>query len=119
MDKTLGNIFKGDKVIWMVFFFLCIISIVEVYSASAGLTYKGGHYWAPIVKHTGILLVGVFAMVVTLNIKCKYFKIVTPFLLVLSIIALITVLIAGQSLSLIHISEPTRRTERSRMPSSA
>lgn len=97
MDKTLGNIFKGDKVIWMVFFFLCIISIVEVYSASAGLTYKGGHYWAPIVKHTGILLVGVFAMVVTLNIKCKYFKIVTPFLLVISIIALITVLIAGQS----------------------
>lgn len=97
MDKTLGNIFKGDKVIWMVFFFLCIISIVEVYSASAGLTYKGGHYWAPIVKHTGILLVGVFAMVVTLNIKCKYFKIATPFLLVLSIIALITVLIAGQS----------------------
>lgn len=97
MDKTLGNIFKGDKVIWMVFFFLCIISIVEVYSASAGLTYKGGHYWAPIVKHTGILLVGVFAMVVTLNIKCKYFKIVTPFLLLLSIIALITVLIAGQS----------------------
>lgn len=97
MDKTLGNIFKGDKVIWMVFFFLCIISIVEVYSASAGLTYKGGHYWAPIVKHTGILLVGVFAMVVTLNIKCKYFKIVTPFLLLLSIIALVTVLIAGQS----------------------
>lgn len=97
MDKTLGNIFKGDKVIWMVFFFLCIISIVEVYSASAGLTYKGGHYWAPIVKHTGILLVGVFAMVVTLNIKCKYFKIVTPFLLVISIIALVTVLIAGQS----------------------
>lgn len=97
MDKTLGNIFKGDKVIWMVFFFLCIISIVEVYSASAGLTYKGGHYWAPIVKHTGILLVGVFAMVVTLNIKCKYFKIVTPFLLVLSIVALVTVLIAGQS----------------------
>lgn len=97
MDKTLGNIFKGDKVIWMVFFFLCIISIIEVYSASAGLTYKGGHYWAPIVKHTGILLVGVFAMVVTLNIKCKYFKIVTPFLLVISIIALVTVLIAGQS----------------------
>ena len=97
MDKTLGNIFKGDKVIWMVFFFLCIISVIEVYSASAGLTYKGGHYWAPIVKHTGILLVGVFAMVVTLNIKCKYFKIVTPFLLLIAVVALITVLLAGQS----------------------
>lgn len=97
MNKTLGNIFKGDKVIWMVFFFLCIISVIEVYSASAGLTYKGGHYWAPIVKHTGILLVGVFAMVVTLNIKCKYFKIVTPFLLLIAVVALITVLLAGQS----------------------
>ncbi|MBS5614670.1 MAG: FtsW/RodA/SpoVE family cell cycle protein [Prevotella buccalis] len=97
MDKTLGNIFKGDKVIWMVFFFLCIISVIEVYSASAGLTYKGGHYWAPIVKHTGILLVGVFAMVVTLNIKCKYFKIATPFLLLIAVVTLITVLLAGQS----------------------
>lgn len=97
MDKTLGNIFKGDKVIWMVFFFLCIISVIEVYSASAGLTYKGGHYWAPIVKHTGILLVGVFSMVVTLNIKCKYFKIVTPFLLLIAVVTLITVLLAGQS----------------------
>lgn len=97
MDKTLGNIFKGDKVIWMVFFFLCIISVIEVYSASAGLTYKGGHYWAPIVKHTGILLVGVFAMVVTHNIKCKYFKIVTPFLLLIAVVTLITVLLAGQS----------------------
>lgn len=97
MEKTLGNIFKGDKVIWMVFFFLCIISVIEVYSASAGLTYKGGSYWAPIVKHTGILLVGVFAMVVTLNIKCKYFKIATPFLLLLSVVTLVAVLVAGQS----------------------
>ena len=34
MNKKIGNIFKGDKVIWMVFFFLCMISIVEVFSAS-------------------------------------------------------------------------------------
>ena len=33
MNKKIGNIFKGDKVIWMVFFFLCMISIVEVFSA--------------------------------------------------------------------------------------
>ena len=26
INKTLGNLFKGDKVIWMVFFFLCLIS---------------------------------------------------------------------------------------------
>ena len=35
MNKKIGNIFKGDKVIWMVFCFLCMISIIEVYSASS------------------------------------------------------------------------------------
>ena len=43
-NKTIGNIFKGDKVIWMVFFFLCMISIVEVYSASSSLSYKSGNF---------------------------------------------------------------------------
>ncbi|MBM6992530.1 MAG: FtsW/RodA/SpoVE family cell cycle protein [Prevotella sp.] len=97
MNKKLGNIFKGDKVIWMVFFFLCLISIVEVFSASSGLTYKGGNYMAPIIKHILILAVGIFFMVVTLNIKCKYFKIATPILLILSVTTLIWVYFAGQA----------------------
>ena len=55
-NKSIGNIFKGDKVIWMVFFFLCMISIVEVYSASSSLSYKTGNYMAPVIRH--ILLFG-------------------------------------------------------------
>ena len=94
-NKTLGNIFKGDKVIWMIFFFLCMISIVEVYSASSSLSFKGGNYWSPIIKHAGILLVGTFMMVVVLNVKCKYFKLATPILLFISFFSLIWVLIAG------------------------
>lgn len=97
INKTLGNIFKGDKVIWMVFFFLCMISIVEVYSASSSLTYKSGQYALPIIKHSGFLLLGLLAMVVTLNIKCKYFKILTPFLLFLSVVLLLWALIAGHN----------------------
>ncbi|MBQ6208934.1 MAG: FtsW/RodA/SpoVE family cell cycle protein [Prevotella sp.] len=97
MEKKIGNIFKGDKVIWMVFFFLCIISIVEVYSASSQLTYKSGSYLAPVIKHGGILVVGIFCMIITLNIGCRYFKIATPFLLLFSIATLLWVIIAGQS----------------------
>ena len=98
MDKkTLSNIFKGDKVIWMIFFFLCIISVVEVFSASSGLTYKSGSYFSPLIKHLGILLMGIFCMVITLNIKCKYFKILTPFMLDISFITLIWVFLEGQS----------------------
>lgn len=96
MNQKFNNIFKGDKVIWMVFFFLCIISVVEVFSASSGLTYKGGNYLAPIFKHCFILAVGFFCMVVTLNIKCKYFKIATPILIVISALTLIWVFFAGQ-----------------------
>ena len=97
MNKTLGNIFKGDKVVWMIFFFLCMISIVEVYSASSSLSYKGGNYWSPILKHSGLLAVGVFMMVVVLNIKCKYFKLATPIILPVSFILLIWLLVAGET----------------------
>ena len=48
MNNKLGNIFKGDKVIWMIFFFLCLVSIVEVFSASSFLTFRGGSYWGQI-----------------------------------------------------------------------
>lgn len=97
INKTLGNIFKGDKVIWMVFFFLCLISVVEVFSASSELTYKGGNYWAPALKHIGTLIFGIFFMVVTVNIPCRFFKIVTPFLLIISLVTLLWVDFNGQS----------------------
>ncbi len=95
MSKGIGNVFKGDKVIWMVFFFICVISVVEVFSASSSLSYKRGDYWSPMVKHTGILLLGLLFMIVTLNIKCKYFKVVTPLMILLSYALLIWVLIGG------------------------
>lgn len=96
-SKTLSNIFKGDKVIWMVFFFLCVISVIEVFSASSELTYKGGNYMAPILRHIGLLILGIASMVVTLNIQCKYFKIITPFLLLGSILLLLIVWVTGNA----------------------
>ena len=84
MNKKIGNIFKGDKVIWMVFFFLCMISIVEVFSASSNLTYKSQNYIGPIAFHTVTIVIGALVAVVTLNIPCRYFKLMTPFLLIIS-----------------------------------
>ena len=96
-NKTIGNIFKGDQVIWMIFFFLCMISIIEVYSASSSLTYKTGNYMAPVIRHIGLLGLGLLTMICMLKVKCKFFKIVTPFMLGLSFILLLWVLVAGQS----------------------
>jgi cell division protein FtsW len=99
MNKKIGNIFKGDKVIWMVFFFLCMISIVEVFSASSGLTYKSQNFISPILKHTGTIIMGLFIAVVTLNIPCKYFKLMTPFLLLISFATLLWVLAGGETIN--------------------
>lgn len=91
----IGNLFKGDKVIWMIFFILFVFSVVEVFSASSFLTYKGGSYWAPVTKHTFFFFIGTFLMIITLNIRCKFFKLATPFLIGISFIMLFWVLIAG------------------------
>ena len=89
MNKKLNNLFKGDKVIWMIFFFLCLVSIIEVFSASSFLTFKGGSYWGPLIKHTSFILFGLGAMICVLNIPCKYFKIVTFPLLLISLIMIL------------------------------
>ena len=95
MNKKIGRIFKGDKVIWMVFFFLCMISIVEVFSASSGLTYKSQNYIGPIAYHAFTIAAGVVVAIITLNIPCRYFKLMTPFLLLITAILLLIVMLGG------------------------
>lgn len=78
------NLFKGDKVIWIVFMFLCLISIVEVFSAASTLTYKSGDHWGPITQHCIFLMVGTVIVLLVHNIPYKWFKILPILLLPLS-----------------------------------
>ena len=99
MNKKLGNLFKGDKGIWTVFFFLCLISIIEVFSASSTLSYKSQNFMAPIIYHAGTLFFGLVITIVILNIQCRYFKLMTPILLFLSFATLLWVLAFGESIN--------------------
>jgi cell division protein FtsW len=99
MEKKIGNLFKGDKGIWTVFLFLCLISIVEVFSASSTLTYKTHNYMMPLIYHTAMILVGVGVAIITLNIPCRYFKLLTPLMLVLTYATLLWVLVGGESIN--------------------
>ena len=89
------DLFKGDKVIWIIFLFLCLISVVEVFSAASTLTYKSGDHWGPITQHSVILMVGAFVVVLVHNIPCKYFSVLPFFLLPLSCILLLFVMAMG------------------------
>ena len=96
MNLKIGNLFKGDKVIWMVLLFLCLISVVEVFSASSSLTYKSQNYLSPIISHSWKIVVGVGVAIFILNIPCRFFKLMTPALLVVSAIMLLWVLFFGE-----------------------
>ena len=89
------DLFKGDKVIWIIFLFLCLVSIVEVFSAASTLTYKSGDHWGPITQHSVILMVGAVIVVLVHNIPCKYFSVIPFFLLPLSCILLLFVMGMG------------------------
>ena len=71
--EFVNKMFRGDRVIWMIFLFLCLISIVVVYSASSTLTYKT-NYWEPITRHTMFLLVGAVIVLGCHAIPPKFFK---------------------------------------------
>lgn len=90
----LKNLFKGDKVIWIIFLLLCLVSIIEVFSASSTLTYKSGDHWRPITMHSILMLVGVVVVLIVHNIPCRWFK---TFILLLPIswILLGSVLLIG------------------------
>jgi cell division protein FtsW len=97
--SKISNLFKGDKGIWTVFLFLCLISVVEVFSASSTLTYKSHNYLGPLIYHSGTILAGVIVAIVTLNIPCRYFKLITPIMLIVTYATLIWVLFWGESIN--------------------
>ena len=71
-DRLRRILFKGDKVIWIVFITLCAISWVEVFSATSRQTYGSGSYWSPIIKHTGFLIGGIFVAWFIHNLKAQW-----------------------------------------------
>lgn len=91
----LKNIFKGDKVIWIILFLLCMISIVEVFSASSVLTYKSQNYFGPITYHIFTIIIGVVVTIIIQNIPYRYLRSTIPYLLLISVATLIWVWLAG------------------------
>lgn len=73
-DKIKKILFKGDKIIWAVFFIICAISWIEGFSAISRQVYKSGNYWGPILKHSGFLLSGVFVVWFMHNMRVAWIK---------------------------------------------
>lgn len=86
------NIFKGDRVIWIIFLMLCLVSIVEVFSASSTLIYKTGDHWGPISRHCLFLMAGAVFVWGTHLIPYRWFQAIPFVLLPLSVVMLVLVM---------------------------
>ncbi len=92
----LQRLFKGDKVIWILFAILCIVSLLSVFSASSMLAYHNSRPYAPIVKHAFILLTSVLWVVVLHNFHYKRTGKISLIMLAVSVVLLIVTLLTGQ-----------------------
>lgn len=88
----LRSIFKGDKVVWIIFLLLCLISIIEVFSASSTLIYKSGNHWEPITRHAIFLMAGAAVVWGFHLINYKWFQVFPLFLLPFTAVFLVLLL---------------------------
>ena len=91
----LKNIFKGDKLIWIIFLCLCLISIIELFSPASTLTYISVDYCGPITQHSIILMIGAIVVVLMHNIPYKWFQVFPVFLYPISVVLLAFVTLMG------------------------
>lgn len=100
MRSIISNI-KGDKVIWAVVFLLSIFSVLAVYSSTGTLAYRyhSGNTEYYLLKHLGILLLGLVLMFLSHHVRYIYYGRIAQLVLIASIPLLAYTLLFGTNLN--------------------
>lgn len=85
----------GDRWIWGIYVVLCLISLVESYSASSQEVAKFGLY-VPMIKHAGLLLVGGFLAWGLQNVHYNKFRACIPLFALLTLGCVVYVIFNGE-----------------------
>lgn len=86
---------KPDKYLIAFYVALCLISVVELYSASSREV-SSGNIFGPLMRHLLMLIIGVVICIGASRIKLKYIVIGTPWFVGISIVLMTYVLFNGQ-----------------------
>jgi len=97
METLFKKYLKGDTTLWVVFLALCIVSVIEMYSASSTLAFKAANHAGPVLRHVMFLGGGVIIAFVLHMIPYRFIRICSYLGLLLSIIMLVFVLFKGHS----------------------
>ncbi|MCD8285039.1 MAG: FtsW/RodA/SpoVE family cell cycle protein [Prevotellaceae bacterium] len=90
---------RGDMAIWSILIMLCLISIVEVYSASSNMSYSNGKYWSPVIQHSFLLCLALALAWLTHITNLGIIKLALFLLYPVSLILLVVVLITGRDVN--------------------
>jgi len=97
METLLKKYLKGDATLWIVFFSLCIVSVIEMYSASSTLAYKASNHAGPMLRHVAFLTGGIMIAFFVHLIPYRFIRISSYLGLLISTALLIFVLFKGHS----------------------
>jgi len=86
---------KSDKYIWAIYIFLCIVSIIEIYSASSREV-SANNIFGPIIRQGFLLIMNTCIVYGISRIPYRWFKPLTPVFVGVSVLLMIYVLVAGQ-----------------------
>ncbi|MFT5479764.1 MAG: cell division protein FtsW [bacterium] len=101
MLKWIRNNIKGDHLIWFVVILLSLWGVLAIYSSTCSLAYskQGGNTEYYLIKHVGILFMGLFLMWLTHMVDFQYYSRPAKYLVYLAILLLIYTLIFGNDLN--------------------
>ncbi len=85
-----GKTFRGDKTIWCIFIALCIISLLEVFSATSTIVYRQQNHWGPILRHAAFLLIGFGGVMFLQRVPTRFFSILILLLPISCFLLLLT-----------------------------
>ena len=84
MNKFLAKTLEGDRVVWIIFGLLFLISIVEMFSASSMLVHWSGSVTGPILRHVLFFAAGFIGLMLVQLVNFKYIRLIGYFCLVCS-----------------------------------
>lgn len=95
MNEFLKRYFKGDSIIWVIYLFLCIVSIMAVFSGSSDYVGGSGRATSYIMRHISYMFLGFVSLLAVYSLPLKSIKFFSFILLFFSIALLGYLLVAG------------------------
>lgn len=99
-QEAVVNRLHGDRVIWIIYFLLCLISIALIYSASSSLAYmKGSTNFGILMKQLRFVIIGFVALYVCYKVPPKWYRRLSFLIYLVSVVLLLITLVAGSSMN--------------------